>query len=85
MGLFCQFFMLKICVAQYISNALFDVEILKVLGKDLATKSDDFLEKFQTALDPPPLIFGLYCKFFIMDMVTFMQGGKGQIVSVNIS
>ena len=55
------------------------------LGKGDATKSDDFLEKFQTAFDPP-LIFGkLYCKFFIMDMVTFMQGGIGQIVSVNIS
>ena len=40
-----------------------------------ATKSDDFLEKFQTAFDPPPLIFGkLCCKFFIMDMVAYMQG-----------
>ena len=83
MGLFCHFFTLKICDAKYISNALFDLEILKVLGKDLATKSDDFLEKFQTALDPPPLIFGLYCKFFIMDMVAFMQGGIGEIKSVN--
>ena len=28
------------------------------------TKSDDFSEKFQTAFDPPPLIFGkLCCKF----------------------
>ena len=34
----------------------------------------------------PPLIFGkLCCKFFIMDMVAFMRGGIGQIVSVNIS
>ena len=33
-----------------------------------------------------PLIFGkLYCNFFVMDMVAFMQGGIGQIVSVNIS
>ena len=33
------------------------------LGKDPATKSDEFLEKFQTAFDPP-LIFGkLYCNF----------------------
>ena len=46
-----------------------------VLGKDPATKSDDFLEKFQTAFDPP-LIFGkLYCKFFVMDMIAYMQGG----------
>ena len=40
-------------------------------GKSGVTKSDEFLEKFQTAFDPP-LIFGkLCCKFFIMDM----QGG----------
>ena len=37
------------------------------LGKDPVTKSDEFLEKFQTAFDPPPfpLIFGkVCCKFF---------------------
>ena len=34
----------------------------------------------------PPLIFRkLYCKFCIMDMVAFMQGGIGQIVPVSIS
>ena len=56
------------------------------LGKDPATKSDEFLEKFQTAFDLPPLIFGkLYWNFFIMDMVAFMQGGIGQKVSVDIS
>ena len=42
--------------------------------------------KIPNGLWPPPLIFGkLYCKFFIMDIVAFMQGGIGQIVSVNIS
>ena len=46
----------------------------------------NFFEKFQTAFDPRPLIFGkLYCKFFIMNMVAFMQGGIGHIVSVNIN
>ena len=45
-------------------------------GKGGNTKSDEFLEKFQTAFDPPHLIFGkLCCKFFIMDMVAYMQGG----------
>ena len=35
---------------------------------------------------PNRMNFGkLYCKFLIMDMVAFMQGGIGQIVSVNIS
>ena len=35
------------------------------LGTGHATKSDEFLEKIQTAFDPPPLIFGkIYCIFF---------------------
>ena len=49
---------------------------LDALGNGGATKLDEFSEKFQTAFDPPPLIFGkLYCKFFIMDMVAYLQGG----------
>jgi len=56
------------------------------LGKDPASKSDEFLEKFQTALDSPPSILENYVAIsFIMDVVAFMQGGIGQIVSVNIS
>ena len=43
------------------------------LGKGLATKSDEFSEKFQTAFDPP-LIFGNYVTiFFMIDMVAYMQ------------
>ena len=30
-----------------------DQETLSMLGKGPATKSDEFLEKFQTAFDPP--------------------------------
>ena len=46
------------------------------LGKGPDTKLEEFLEKFQMDSDPPPLIFGkLYCKFFITDMVAYMQGG----------
>ena len=45
-----------------------------------------FFGKIPNGLWPPPLIFGkLYCKFFIMNMVAFMQGGIGHIVSVNIN
>ena len=34
-------------------------------GKPTSSKTDEFSEKFQTAFDPPPLIFGKsYCKFF---------------------
>ena len=53
--------------------------------KDPATKSDEFLEKFQTAFDPPPHFWKIILQFFIMDMVAFMQEGIGQIVSVDIS
>ena len=43
------------------------------LGKGPATKLDEFLEKFQTAFDPPPLIFRkLHCNFFRMDMLAYM-------------
>ena len=35
------------------------------LGTPFPSKIDEFSEKFQTAFDHPPLIFGkLYCKFF---------------------
>ena len=55
-------------------------------GTGHATKSDEFLEKFQTAFDPiPSFLENNIAIFFIMDMVAFMQGGIGQIVSVNIS
>ena len=57
-----------------------------LIGTGGGTKTDDFLEKFQTAFDPPPLIFGkLYCKFFIMDMVAFTHGSIGKILSVDIT
>ena len=53
---------------------------------DPATKLDDFLEKFQTAFDPLPSFLENYVAiFFKMDMVAFVLGGTGQIVSVNIS
>ena len=40
---------------------------------------------YQSPFDPS-LIFGkLCCKFFMMDMVAFKQGGIGQRESVNIS
>ena len=39
-------------------------------GKGGNTKSDEFLEKFQTAFDLPPLIFGKsYCNFFFNFML----------------
>ena len=55
------------------------------LGKGPATKSDEFLDKFQTAFDPLSYLENYIANFFIMDMVAFMQGGIGQIVSVNIN
>ena len=55
------------------------------LGKSPATKSDESLEKFQTAFDPPPHFWKIILQIFIMNMVAFMQGGIGQKISVNIS
>ena len=50
--------------------------LLIYLGTGQATIADEISEKFQTAFDPPPPIFGkLCCKFFIMDMVEYIQGG----------
>ena len=44
------------------------------------------MEKFQTAFDPrPSFLETTILQIFIMDMVAFMQGGIGQIVSVNIN
>ena len=51
-------------------------------GKGLATKLDEFLEKFQKAFDPLPSFLEIYVAIFIMDMVAFRQEGIGQIVSV---
>ena len=46
------------------------------LGKGKNTKSDEFSEKFQTAFDPLPLIFGkLYCNFFMAGMVAHVREG----------
>ena len=35
------------------------------LGTGHVTKSDEFLEKFQTAFDPPPRFRKLYCNSFL--------------------
>ena len=41
--------------------------------------------KSSQPLPPPPHFWKIILQFFIMDIVAFMQGGIGQIVSVNIS
>ena len=44
-------------------------------GKGLATKSDDFLENFQTAFDQPPSFLENHvANFFMTDMVAYMRG-----------
>ena len=41
------------------------LKCFSTLGKPVPTKTDEFSEKFQTAFDPPPLIFGKSCcRFF---------------------
>ena len=56
----------------------------QMLGKGPATKSDEFLENSKRPLTPPHF-WKIILQIFIMDMVAFMQGGIGQIVSVNIN
>ena len=51
-----------------------DQETLSMLGKGPATKSDEFLEQFQTAFEPPPHFWKIYCRFFMTDMVAYMRG-----------
>ena len=45
------------------------------LGKGPATKSDEFLEKFQTAFDPPAHFRKNLFQSFMADMVAYMRGG----------
>ena len=49
----------------YWLRASFGKREVGALGKDDISKTDEFLEKFQTAFDPlPPLIFGKSCCAF---------------------
>ena len=66
-------------------DVLYWVGPVPYLGKGPATKSDEFLEKFQTAFDPPTFLENYVAIFYNGYMVAFMQGGIGQIVSANIS
>ena len=45
----------------------------------------NFWKNSKWPLTPPPFLENYIANLFIMDMVAFMQGGIGQIVSVNIS
>ena len=43
------------------------------LGKGPGTKSDEFSEKFHTALDPTPHFREIMLQFFMIDMVAYMR------------
>ena len=45
----------------------------------------NFRKNSKRPLTPPLILEKLYCNFFYMDMVAFMQGDRGQILSLNIS
>ena len=53
------------------------------LGKDGPTKTDEFLEKFQTAFDPPPLIFGKTCCAFFPEYMTEEAFIMAKICNIN--
>ena len=46
-------------------RSIFLIFYSKGLGKDPATKSDEFLEKLQTAFDPPPSFLENYAAIFL--------------------
>ena len=73
----CRWYSFMICIFPLtLTLTGCQIPIYLELGNGPATKPDEFSEKFQSTFDPPPLIFGkLCCKFFIMDMVAYMQGG----------
>ena len=45
-------------------RSIFLIFYSKGLGKDAATKSDEFLEKLQTAFDPPPHFWKIMLQIF---------------------
>ena len=45
-------------------RSIFLIFYSKGLGKDPATKSDEFLEKLQTAFDPPPHFWKIMLQIF---------------------
>ena len=51
---------------------------VRVLGTGDNTKADEFSEKFQTAFDPTPLIFGKSCYNFFrrVDQKALFKGPK---------
>ena len=56
---------------------------LAALGR--IPKRLNFWKNSKRPLTPPPHFWKIILQFFIMDMVAFMQGDIGQIVSVNIN
>ena len=53
------------------------------LGKPVPSKTDEFLEKFQTAVDPPPLIFGKSCCRFFPKFMTEVPLIMAKICNIN--
>ena len=53
------------------------------LGKLSPSKTDEFSEKFQTAFDPPPLIFGKLCCTFFPKFMTEVSSIMAKICNIN--
>ena len=52
------------------ASSVYECDCYPDLGKGGISKSDEFLEKFQTAFDPPPLIFEKSCCAFFPEYMT---------------
>ena len=53
------------------------------LGTPTPSKTDGFSEKFQTAFDPPPLIFGKLCCNFFLKFMTEVSSIMAKIWNIN--
>ena len=77
---------LQTCMKQIINMSLMICKHLFLvlpLGTPSPSKTDEFSEKFQTAIDPPPSFFGkLYCKFFLKFM-TEVSSIMAKICNIN--
>ena len=56
---------------------------IQYLGKPTPSKTDEFSEKFQTAFDPPPLIFGKLCCNFFLKFMTKVSSIMAKICNIN--
>ena len=67
----------------FLSFGWFHTTVVGRLGMPTSSKTDEFSEKFQTAFDPPPLIFGKLCCKFFPKFMTEVSSVMAKICNIN--